>query len=214
MLEGRDCVNATDNGGNSVFATVVADAVQNGGSDGGLYWGRWTGTNVTVSAGLNTALANRTFAIPASSSVHYVLGTSVPTTPGTGTATYSFIGGTPSTDQAGGVGLGITNGGLTAFFNQNRVGASMTVVHGGTYTLFANMPFDSNRAVFRLTTSPVPPFTPGSASTTGAGPPAKVSGFFAGTNSPTAPSRAGISYTIQAPSPIVGVGAFGCRTGC
>lgn len=203
-------LNATDpSTGESAFATIAINAVQNGGSDGGLYWGRWTGTNVTVSAGLNTTLERRSFAIPAASSIHYILGTSVPTIPTAGSASYSFVGGTPSTDQAGGVGEGITAGSLTANFLANRVNANMTVVHGGTYTLIANMVFDPNRASFTSDTRG------GSASASGAGSyAAMVSGFFAGTNSPTAPSRAGISYTIQAPNPIVGVGAFRCSSGC
>lgn len=204
-------LNATDTStGESAFATITVGEVQNGGSDGGLYWGRWTGTTITASAGLNTMLERRSVEIPAGTSLHYVLGTSVPTIPTAGSATYDFVGGTPSTDLAGGVGQGITAGSLTANFLANRVNANMTVVHSGTYSVTAVMPFNGNRASF---TSDNPG---GSASASGAGQyAAMVNGFFAGTNSPTAPSRAGISYTIHAPSPIVGVGAFACRPpGC
>ncbi len=194
---------------NNQLVTVIPASVQGAAADGGLYWGRWTNTTFNVYAGLNTAIYKENVALDANSSIHYLLGTSVPTVPGTGTATYSFIGGTASTDATGMVGSGITAGTLTANFSGYSVGANLTVNHGGVYNLSATMPMSSNPANFS-TSNPG-----GFASTTGAGSySANVSGFFAGTNAPTAPTRAGVSYEIKAPTSIVGVGAFGCSSGC
>lgn len=202
--------------GNSAFGSIVFDSVKNAGVDGGLYWGRWSGTAMTVFAGLNGVNARETVAIPDTTSIHYITGSPVPAIPTTGTATYSFIGGTPATDQTGVVGSGITSGTLTANFLSNVVGANMTVnFKGADNVLTATMPFDSStRAAFRSDQkggiASAGPVTNPSAW------PANVSGFFAGSNSPTAPSRAGISYDIQRPSVpvVVGVGAFGCTKGC
>ncbi|MFM9912693.1 MAG: FecR domain-containing protein [Methylophilaceae bacterium] len=207
-ISGNQITAATVNYNNQLV-TVTPASVQGAAADGGLYWGRWTNTTFNVYAGLNTAIYKESVAMDANSSIHYLLGTSVPTIPGTGTATYSFIGGTASTDATGMVGSGITAGTLTANFSGYSVGANLTINHGGVYNLTATMPMSSNPASF--STSNIG----GSASTTGAGNySANVSGFFSGTNAPTAPSRAGISYEIKAPSSIVGVGAFGCSSGC
>ena len=201
----------TNNGIQSGIGSIVADSVLNAGSDGVLYWGRWSGTPVRIYAGLNGIYASETFTLPGDANLHYLLGASVPTIPGTGTATYNFIGGTPSTDTSGAAGLGITSGTLTANFGANTVGAAMTVNHFGVYTLTATMPFNPSR----LGTFTSDPLWGGSAGTTGAGVyTAKVEGFFGGTNAPTAPSHAGISYTINALTPIAGIGAFHCNTGC
>jgi len=202
--------------GNSALGSIMFDSVKNAGADGGLYWGRWSGTNVNVYAGLNGVFAKATVAIPDTTSIHYILGSPVPTIPTTGTATYSFIGGTPATDQTGVVGSGIASGTLTANFLSNVVGANITVnFKGADNILTATMPFDSwTRAAFSSDqkggVASAGPVTNPSAW------PAHVSGFFAGSNSPTAPSRAGITYDIQRPSvpAVVGVGAFGCTKGC
>jgi hypothetical protein len=210
-------VSAADRS-NSAIGSIMFDSVKNAGADGGLYWGRWSGTNMNVYAGLNGVVNRATVAIPDTTSIHYILGTTVPTIPTTGTATYSFIGGTPATDKTGVVGSGITSGTLTANFLSNVVGANMTVNFYGTdNVLAATMPVDaSNRAAFGTNNQNAAIFS-GSA-----GPvtnpklySANVNGFFAGSNSPTAPSRAGVSYDIARPSgAVVGVGAFGCTKGC
>lgn len=185
----------------SSIASVVFGAVLNAGSDGSLYWGRWSGTTITGYAGLNGIYASETYALPSTTSLHYLIGNSVVTIPGAGIAIYNFIGGTPSTDQSGAVGLGITSGTLTANFGTNTVGANMTVNHGGVYTLAANMPLHPlNRGAFSSTLP--------SGSVTGAPVGSQVEGFFGGTNTATGPSQAGVSYLINATSPIVGVGAF------
>jgi hypothetical protein len=213
-LNGNEVAGATISANNvrgkTGFVTVVPSSVKNASADGGLYWGRWTNTTINGHAGFNTVTNTETLTLDSNSSIAYILGTSVPTIPVTGSSTYSFIGGTPSTDQSGMVGLGITGGTLTANFSSLSVGANLTINHGGVYTLSATMPFSSNSQSFSSQNSG------GSASTSGAGTySAAVSGFFAGTNAPTAPSRAGVTYDIQKPANgIVGVGAFKCSTGC
>lgn len=176
------------------FASVVTDTVLNGGSNGDLYWGRWSGGNVTLYAGLNGMNASATVAMPTSVSLHYILGTSVPTVPGTGSATFSFVGGTPSTDASGGIGSGITGGTVTANFGLSTVGAAFTVVHGSTLNVTTNMPMESNHRSA---------FSSGLAGGTIGGATGTVSGFLVGAGSPTG---AGLSYSLN--NNIVGVGAF------
>lgn len=184
--------------------TVKPASAREAKSDGGLYWGRWTDTTFDVYAGLNSTLHRETVELDEYSNLHYILGTSVPTIPGTGTATYSFIGGTASSDQYGTIGSGITSGTLTANFNLNSVGASFAVEHNGIHNVSATMPLSNNRASFSSNN------IGGSASAGMSN--AVVSGFFAGSNTDSGPSRAGISYEIQQPgNSIVGVGAFGIQ---
>lgn len=205
-------IAATNTKQGSGFASFVVDTVLNAGSDGGLYWGRWSNTTLRGYAGLNGILSNLTSALPSTSSFHYLLGTSVPTIPTAGTATYTFIGGTPSTDQSGTVGQGILAGGtLSADFLNNTVGANMTVRHGVDYVLTANaMPLGTNTMGNNVNVSRAS-FSSGingaNTNVLGANS-ATISGFFGGTSTPAGPSHAGISYEINAASPIVGVGAF------
>jgi len=187
-------VNGWMASGDGAFASVVTDTVLNGASNGDLYWGRWSGGNVTFYAGLNGTNASATLAIPTSASLHYILGTSVPTIPTSGSASFSFVGGTPSTDAGGGVGSGITGGTVHANFLSNSVGASFTVVHGSTLSVNATMPMEPNhRSAFSSD-------RPGGYVSGATG---TVAGFFVGTSSPTG---AGLSYSLN--HNIVGVGAF------
>jgi hypothetical protein len=186
---------------NGAFASVVTDTVLNGANNGDLYWGRWSGGTVTVFAGLNGIKASATVAMPASVSLHYIMGTSVPTIPTSGTATYSFVGGTPFTDTSGRIGQGITSGTVTANFLTNSVGANFTLSNNGTAgTVISTMPMDSgHRATFSSA-------NPGGSILLGGSPApmmSKVSGFFVGTGSPTG---VGLSYALG--NTIVGVGAF------
>lgn len=180
---------------NGAFASIYFDSVLNAASNGELYWGRWSGGNVTLYAGIQGISGSATVALPTTASLHYILGTSVPTIPTTGSASFSFIGGTPSTDAGGGVGSGIQAGGtINANFLTSVVTANFTVVHGGTINVGATMPMNSgNRAAFA------------SGNPTGnvTGATGSVSGFFVGTSSPTG---AGLSYSLN--NNIVGVGAF------
>jgi hypothetical protein len=186
------------NGG--IASALFSTPPVNVGSNGDLYWGRWTNTTLTLYAGLGGYYANGSMTIPATSSIHYMLGTTVPTVFPT-TATFNFVGGTPSTDAAGGVGLGITSGQLQANFSSNYVSGNFTVTHNNSYAVSAYMPMGSTKAVFgtehggggsiNINGSPV--------SLSGN----SVNGFFVGSPSPTG---AGLSYTIN--NSIVGVGAF------
>lgn len=194
------------------FGSVVVNDVSDAGTDGVLYWGRWTDTKINAFLGLSGVLSSGKGRIMPDGNVHYIIATSIPTIPGSGTATYSFVGGTPSTDVAGGKGAGITSGTLVADFLSAFVGASFKVSHGSTYNVDAFMPLASTGG--------------GSFSSKTGGfvqvdglfsPSAQVAGFFAGKNAPTAPSHAGISYQIPTgpgATPTVGVGGFACKTGC
>lgn len=185
----------SDNAGS--FASVVTDTVLNGASNGDLYWGRWSGGNVTLFAGLTGINATATVPMPTSVSLHYILGTSVPTVPTSGSASFSFVGGSPSTSASGGIGSGITGGTVTANFLSNVVGANFTVVHGSTLSVNATMPMEPNhRSAF--SSDRVGGSVSGSGVTSG-----MVAGFLVGAGSPTG---AGLSYSLN--NNIVGVGAF------
>jgi len=176
------------------FATIFFDNVQGAGSNGDLYWGRWTAGNLTVYAGLNDATASATAAVPATATLHYLLGTSVPTVPTSGSASFSFVGGTTSTDLNGGVGAGITSGTVIANFSSSIVSASLVVVHNGTLNVNATMPMNvGNRAGFSSDNI--------GGSVSGAS--GSVAGFLSGTGTP---NGAGLSYSLN--NSVVGVGAF------
>lgn len=180
--------------GGGAFASIYFSSVLDAASSSDLYWGRWSGGSASLYAGLNGINASATVSVPDSASMHYILGTSVPTIPTTGTATYNFIGGTRSTDAGGGIGSGITAGSVTANFAANSVGTSFTVVHGGTINVTATMPMDpGHRASF---SSSLAGGSIGGATGT-------VSGFFVGSGTPTG---TGLSYSLN--NNIVGVGAF------
>ncbi|MCK9381223.1 MAG: FecR family protein [Sulfuritalea sp.] len=177
------------------FASIQFDTVLNGTNNGDLYWGRWSGGNVSfASLGVGGGFPSGTVAIPASVSLHYILGTSVPTIPTSGSASFSFVGGTPSTDAGGNVGSGITGGTVHANFLSNMVGANFTVVHGSTLNVSATMPMGLNHRS-EFSSDRIGGYVSGATGT--------VAGFFVGTSSPTG---AGLSYSLN--NNIVGVGAF------
>ena len=193
------------------FASIHFDNVLNAGSNGDLYWGRWSQGNLNAYAGLNGTTEDKTQAVPATASLHYMMSTSVPTIPTAGTASFSFVGGTPSTNQNGTLGSGITAGTVTANFASSLVNAAFTVVHGSTFNINAAMPMNSgNRGAFTSN-------NPGG-SVTGAAGGSTVSGFFVGNG---APAGVGLSYSLKTGFPqtvpgvqgtvtpgVVGVGAF------
>jgi hypothetical protein len=183
---------------NGGIASAIFDvAPVNVGSNSDLYWGRWTSTTLNLYAGLGGYFAKGSLTIPATSSIHYLLGTTCPTVPTTGGATYSFVGGTPSTDQSGGIGSGITGGGtVTANFAANSVSVNFTVSHNGNYAVTGSSYLGgSSRASFGTDY--------GGSYVANGSLPARVNGFLVGSSSPTG---AGLSYTIN--NQIVGVGAF------
>lgn len=179
--------------GQNGFGSVTVDSVKDAGTDGTLYWGRWSGTNLRVNgSGLGTGAVNESLALPDSFSLHYIVSNTVPTIPTTGSMTFNFVGGTPSTDASGGLGAGMTGGTLTADYFYQQVSTNFSVSHGGSsYAVTASgMPLTA--AKFTGTGSA------GSYSTS-------LSGFLTGSGAPTG---AGLAYTIQAPTAISGVGAF------
>lgn len=180
-------------GNENAFASVIASSVLNAGNSGDLYWGRWSGGTLTTFAGLNGTQATSTTGLSSNASIHYLLSTTVPTVPPTGSATFNFIGGTPSTMADGSLGAGITGGTLIANFSSNFVSTSFTLVHGSSSVVSAYMPMNSgNRAAFS------------SRNPSGyvSGATGSVAGVLTGSG---APIGAGISYNING---AVGVGAF------
>lgn len=180
-------------GSENLFSSIVSSSVLNSGNVGDLYWGRWSGGTISLYAGLNGTNATSTVPLPSTASFHYLLSTSVPTVPGTGSARFEFIGGTPSTDASGTVGVGITSGHVLANYLSSVVNTQFTLVHGSSNTVFASMPMNSgNRAAFTS-------LNPSGYVSGGTG---SVAGVLTGTG---APNGAGISYNING---AVGVGAF------
>lgn len=198
-----------DNSG-SFASFAMSGAPVNTGSQGGIYWGRWTNTSIDIYLGLGSVLQTGSVSIPSGSSLHYIFNSQTqPTIPGSGIATYSFSGGTPSTDTLGGVGSGITGGNLSANFLTQVVNANFSVGHtGGPYAVVAVMPFKGGSGF--ATDMPGGSLTVNTVANLG-----RVAGFFAGTTA-NAPSAAGLTYKLDTGggNGIVGVGAFTCSSGC
>lgn len=183
-------------------------------NDGILFWGRWTDAkfNFDLFDAHDGATANGSASI--SGHLHYLVGIPTAGVPLSGSATYTFMGGTGSTSAASAsVGLGVTSGSLTANFGSNSITASgLSINHlGALYSASGSTArFDfNNRASFSTS-------NPGSSvvNTSGAGShPFRFEGFFAGSGG-VAPPRAGIGWKIDAPSPIVGTAGFRCSSGC
>ena len=166
-------------------------------------WG--TGNSTALSAAFTQAGASdgktskfQSTDLTGAQSVHYIASNLVSAIPVTGTATYSFFAGTPSTSADGVIGQGATSGSLSVNFASLSGSANLTVIHGATYNLSSALALNSsNTAKFA-----------GSGS---GGAPWNFEGFFGGGNRITgAPARAGISYVISPISglPIAGVAAF------
>jgi hypothetical protein len=181
-------------------------------NDGILFWGRWTDAtfNFDLFDAVDGGTANGSATI--AGHLHYMVGVPVATVPASGSATYTFFGGTGSSSSAG-LGTGVTAGSLIANFGSNQITASgITIDHlGAIYMASGSVArFESaNRAGFSTN-------IPGgsAANTTGAGSfPFRFEGFFAGSGT-TVPSRAGIGWKIDAPAPIVGGAGFRCASGC
>lgn len=204
-------VSVTALGGNGDRVSMTAlKAPEMSGSDGILFWGRWTDTQFQfdIQAVRNGgANVTGTATVPAGSYLHYLVGTPAGSAPLIGSATYTFSGGSGSTSQLGTVGAGVTAGTLTANFGANTVGAAMSISHGVTY---------SANGLATIQGSDRSGFTSLFGTANGPGGPYQFNfdGFFAGANSPTAPPRAGVGWTINRPDAITGTAAFRCASGC
>lgn len=183
--------------GPDAIGSITVDKVESAGTDGSLYWGRWTDTNMRVNAsGLGTAgTVARVVVLPDTFNLHYIVGTTVPTIPTAGSATFNFVGGTPSTDASGGVGAGITSGMLTADYFYRVMSGNFSVSHGGsTYSVNAySLPLTAAKFSGTGTASGTQTYS------------TAISGFLSGAGAPTG---VGLAYSIQSPSAISGVGAF------
>lgn len=198
-------ITATNSAGERVSVSALSPP-EIAFSDGILFWGRWTNATFQFDAQVASAGSNAIGSanIGPGSYVHYIAGIPVASVPLSGIATYTFIGGSGSTSQAGTVGDGVTSGSLTANFGGNSVSTGLTISHSGIYTASGFGFLQSgNRASFTSVSGSangIYPFT--------------FEGFFAGAGAPAAPSRAGMTWSIGRPDPIVGTAAFRCASGC
>lgn len=202
-------ITALASNGDRVSATSLK-APELSSSDGILFWGRWAGAQFQLDAQTprnGGANVTGTATFPAGSYVHYLFGIPLGSAPMIGSATYTFFDGTGSTSQLGTVGAGVTSGSLTANFLGNTVGASMSISHGGTYAATGLATIQgSDRSRFEGVS--------GSATGPGGSFPFKFEGFFAGSNAPIAPPRAGVGWAINRPDAITGTAVFRCAAGC
>lgn len=191
------------NGRNGGSFFLTTNNVENAGTDGLLYWGRWA--NGQVQANYNFVTEGKSGAgsvdLAGTKSVHYIVSQQVSTIPISGLATYSFFSTTPSTSNDGVLGAGVTSGTFTANFGSLTSSTLvMSVSHGGS-TLNQNGAITltrDNRAAFSGSGVGSFPFT--------------FEGFFGGGNRADInrnPARVGIAYQIQRPgSFIYGVAGF------
>ena len=192
-------IGASGSNGGSFFLTT--NNVENVGTDGLLYWGRWA--NGQVQANYNFVSDGTSGAgsidLAGTKSVHYIVSQQVSTIPISGTATYTFFSTTPSTSNDGVLGAGVTSGTFTANFSSLTTSTlAMSVSHGGSI-LNQNGAITltrDNRAAFSGTGGGSFPFT--------------FEGFFGGGNrADTNPARVGIAYQIQRPGNFInGVAGF------
>ena len=190
-------IGASGSNGGSFFLTT--NNVENAGTDGLLYWGRWANGQVQANYNSQGKSGTGTIDLAGTNSIHYIVSQQVSTIPIGGTATYTFFSTTPSTSNDGVVGTGVTSGTFTANFGSLTSSTLvMSVSHGGS-TFNQNGAITStrdNRAAF--------------AGTGGGSQPFKFEGFFGGGNRADAnPARVGIAYQIQRPgNATTGVAGF------
>lgn len=176
-------------------------------TDGTVGWFRWTGGDVLVvqddgQTNLNAQVGYQ--------SIHIIFGPQLNlTTAPTGSATYTFEGGTQSTSLSGAtIGQGVTSGTITiSDFTLGEASLQMTVSHVNNYSVNGILNIGSNggltdRSVTASLLSPV------AGSSCYPACPTYIDGGFAGTVSGGKPTFAGISYAIQETDPIIGVAGF------
>ncbi len=176
-----------------------------------LTWGRWTGGNVVVVdfESFDGTTDLDLVELTGNQSDHWIYGPRPDVLPTQGLATYSFVGGTPSTTASGGsIGQGITSGTITADFGSLFVQTDLVVSHGGAIDVMTSGAMFSNRAGFATTgdgfSDPSGPCYPSCG--------AYVNGVFTDASGGAAPDGVGASFKIQpAAGPddyITGVGGF------
>jgi hypothetical protein len=179
-------------------------------NDGVLFWGRWNNTSLQVDV-TNPArgTASGTANFGAGSYLHYIGGLPIASVPLAGAATYTFLAGSGSgsTSAAGVVGSGVVGGTLNVNFGTNFVSTNLGISHGSPFAATGAAFLDaSNRAnfssIFGNATGPAGTF------------PFEFKGFLVGPGSPTAPSRAAMTWKVDAPDPFIGTAGFTCLAGC
>jgi hypothetical protein len=161
-----------------------------------LRWGRWAGGTAIVNNLVTSSLDNLDLS---QRSLHWIEGAdsaAPPVIPQSGTAFYTLVGSTTPTDRAGHTGV-LNSASLNADFTHQTVDASfdvtinhVNVVGNGMGAIGANAGLAAHQ--FNGT------ITGGVVSSTGTAPQGSFSGFFSGGGSTpsTAPSAAGLTYTI------------------
>ena len=195
----------------------------------GLRWWRWTnGKILEVDTNGTSTYSADIYPLTGNQSEHFIVGPPPTHMPTTGTATYSWGGGTAATTETGtgAAGSGITRGDLNAYFGYAvpHVNVDLGLTHGGyTYDVsatagiishyFSNEPTEGAWGQLNSNTVSSSDMQSGCYSSTCK---ASVKGFFSGANTTiTKPPAAGLSVRIesivgpQGPiDPISATGAF------
>ncbi|MGR8918466.1 MAG: FecR family protein, partial [Gammaproteobacteria bacterium] len=194
-------------------SSVVEDPAQVGEeagftSDGFLYFWRWTDgklLDVALNEEVLGAIETEVIDLTGFQSEHFIVGADPLVIPGSGTAKYSFTGGTYSTAIDGSsIGMGVTRGFLQFDFLSQTGAIDMTVQHQAmSLRVIGELLIDFYEPKFFFDS-----FGGVSAVTSTGSYPAQIEGFFAepGTDAPLA---AGLSYLIDTATPIIGVAGFG-----
>ncbi|MGE0483925.1 MAG: FecR domain-containing protein [Gammaproteobacteria bacterium] len=175
--------------------------------DGRLVHGRWQDGFMLVldleAIGINGDFRFDVLELRGNRSEHFIFGPDPGAMPLTGEAFYDFTGGTLSTAVDGSsIGQGVTAGRLTVDFLASRGAIDMTVRHGGTsYKVGGDLLLSFDRRFFHDVSVTAKDLA-------GAVYAAGIDGFFASRGT-QAPLAAGLAYTIETPTHIVGVAGFG-----
>lgn len=178
----------------AIFVTNTVDVA----TDGILYLGRWTESELTAFAdGGYSARLN----LDREDHAHYIATLNEVRLPASGSASYTFNGlHTASTGTDSSLGRGLVGGRIDVDFGLQNASSRLRIDHGGRIDIETHGEFRSGHAAFD---------TAGNATGSGCrgGCEASVDGFLAGPGA--IPNRAGVSYQVeQARRSIVGVGGF------
>jgi len=143
-------------------------------------------------------------------SVHLIFGPQLTTPiPTSGSATYTFMGGTQSTSLSGAtIGQGVTSGTISiSDFSTAEASLDMQVVHGDTYNVSGTLSINPTNGLnpLNVTASTASPDTNSACYPSCM---TYVQGGFTGPTSGGIPQYVGITYAIQEHDPIIGVAAF------
>lgn len=179
-------------------------------TNGSIGWARWTGGDVLLVQDDGTTDINPQTGYQ---SIHLIFGPQLTSPlPTSGSATYTFIGGTQSTSLSGAtIGQGVTSGTISiSDFSSATADLNMQVVHGDTYNVSGTLSINTNSSngglnPINVTASTAMPDASSACSPSCA---TDILGGFSGPITGGIPEYIGINYTIQEHDPIIGVAAF------